>query len=239
MNAITDISKKDFFEKALFKWYKRHSRNFPWRRTSDPYTILISEILLQKTKAESIPVVFNEFIRKYPNADKLSAASFSDLKNEIESLGLYNQRADKLQKLSETLVKKYEGEVPNDKKELLELPGVGTYIANAVLCFAFGYDAPLLDTNIGRIIERVFSIKVSGEERKKSKAWDIIAEFVPEGKSREYNYCLIDFGALVCTARNPKHNICPIAEICDYYSFVKASGPPVVSLHNTHKKLLG
>jgi A/G-specific adenine glycosylase len=79
----------------------------------------------------------------------------------------------------------------------------------------------LLDTNIGRIIERVFTVKVTGEERKKSKVWEIIATYVPKDNSREYNYALIDFGALVCTARNPRHDLCPLAEMCDYYYMAK------------------
>lgn len=211
-------SKKDFFNGALLKWYEQNHRDFPWRGGSDPYAILISEILLQKTRAENVVTVFNKFIVKYPNANKLSNASFTDIKNEIKTLGLHTQRASKMQNLARILVEKYNGIIPNNRKELLELPGIGTYIANAVLCFAFNCDVPLLDTNIGRIIERVFSVKVTGEERKKIRVWNLIAEFLPEGKSREYNYSLIDFGAKVCTARNPKHNLCPLIEICDYYS---------------------
>lgn len=234
MKEVMDFSsKKDLFVDALLEWYTRNRRDFPWRRTSDPYVVLISEILLQKTRAENIVTVFNKFIAKYPNAEKLSTASFSDLKKEIETLGLHTQRATKLQKLARVLVEKYNGKVPNNKEELLELPGIGFYIANAVLCFAFGYDVPLLDTNIGRIIERVFSIKVTGEERKKSRVWDIIAKYVPEGKSKEYNYALIDFGALVCTARNPIHDLCPLAEICDYYSSIKLKNLFVASCHKT------
>ena len=218
MNAVIEPSKKELFVGTLLEWHKRNCRDFPWRRLSDPYKILISEILLQKTRAENVVAVFNRFATKYPNAKKLSIASFSELKHEIEILGLHTQRATKLQKLAKILVTKCDGKVPNNKEELLELPGIGIYIANAVLCFAFGYDVPLLDTNIGRIIERVFTVKVAGEERKKHEVWEMIAEFVPEGKAREYNYSLIDFGALVCTARNPRHDLCPLTEICDYYS---------------------
>jgi len=217
MNAVIEPSKKELFVDTLLEWHKRNCRDFPWRRLSDPYKILISEILLQKTRAENVVVVFNRFATKYPNAKKLSIASFSELKHEIEILGLHTQRATKLQKLAKILVTKCDGKVPNNKEELLKLPGIGIYIANAVLCFAFGYDVPLLDTNIGRIIERVFTVKVAGEERKKHEVWEMIAEFVPEGKARDYNYSLIDFGALVCTARNPRHNLCPLTEICDYY----------------------
>ncbi len=228
MNKSIEPSKKELFVTTLLEWYAGNSRDFPWRRTSDQYKILISEILLQKTRAENVVAVFNRFVATYPNAEKLSTASFSELKNEIELLGLQTQRATKLQKLAGILVEKYNGTVPNTKKELLELPGIGIYAANAVLCFAFGYDVPLLDTNIGRIIERVFSVKVAGEERKKSDVWDLIAEFVPEGKSREYNYSLLDFGALVCTAKNPRHNLCPLTEICDYYFGIKMNNPPSV-----------
>lgn len=217
MNAVIEPSKKELFVDTLLEWHKRNSRDFPWRRISDPYKILISEILLQKTRAENVVSVFNSFSVKYPDAEKLSAAPYNEIKNDIEILGLSNQRAEKLQKLAKILVEKYNGKLPNNKNELLELPGIGNYIANAVLCFAFGYDVPLLDTNIGRIIERVFSLKVSGEERKKDKVWEMLAEFVPKGKSREYNYSLIDFGALVCTAKNPRHNLCPLTKICDYY----------------------
>lgn len=210
--------KKDFFINAILNWHKQNYRDFAWRKSSDPYVILISEILLQKTKAENVIPVFNIFIEKYSNANKLNNASFEDLKKEIEILGLYNQRAPKLQKLAKILVEKYDGKVPENINELLELPGIGNYIANAVMCFAFDYDVPLLDTNIGRIIQRIFSFEVTGEERKKKHVWDLIATFLPEGKSRQYNYSLIDFGALVCTSRNPKHNLCPLIEICDYYS---------------------
>jgi A/G-specific adenine glycosylase len=154
MNAVIEPSKKELFIGTLLEWHKRNCRDFPWRRLSDPYKILISEILLQKTRAENVVAVFNRFITKYPNAEKLFTASSSELKSEIEILGLHTQRATKLQKLARILVEIYNGTVPNNKKELLELPGIGIYVANAVLCFAFGYDVPLLDTNIGRIIER-------------------------------------------------------------------------------------
>jgi A/G-specific adenine glycosylase len=236
MNAVIEPSKKELFIDTLLEWHKRNCRDFPWRRLSDPYKILISEILLQKTRAENVVAVFNRFVTKYPNAEKLSTASFSELKSEIEILGLHTQRATKLQKLAKILVEKYNGTVPNNKKELLELPGIGIYVANAVLCFAFGYDVPLLDTNIGRIIERVFTVKVAGEERKKHKVWEMIAEFVPEGKAREYNYSLIDFGALVCTARNPRHNLCQLTEICDYYSNIKMNKLSAFSRNEKVKK---
>jgi len=209
------------FVNGLLDWHKENNREFPWRKTSDPYKILVSEVLLQKTKAVNVVPIYNKFTLIYPDAHKLVTASFDELKSAIEKLGLVNQRAANLQKLAIILVEKHNGKVPDNKIELLELPGVGNYIANAVLCFAFNKDLPLLDTNIGRILERVFSIKVAGEERKKEKVWETIAELLPIGKSREYNYSLIDLGALVCTAKNPRHNLCPVLEICDYCKRIK------------------
>lgn len=211
-----DEKEKEIFVATLLQWFKVNSRDFPWRSECDPFKVLVSEILLQKTRAENVVPIYNTFIKKYPTIQSLHTASYEDIKNIIKLLGLSSQRAEKFRLLGEVLVDKYSGEIPLNRKDLLELPGVGLYIGNAVACFAFGAELPLLDTNIGRIIERVFSIKVSGEERKKIKVWNAIADFVPAGKAREFNYSLIDFGAIVCTARNPKHDQCPLAKICDY-----------------------
>jgi len=222
MNSEIDPFKKKLFVNIILQWYDENARDFPWRKISDHYKILISEILLQKTRAEPVVDVYIKFIKKYPDPERLSSASFSDLKRDLEVLGLYSQKAEKLKNLGKALVDKYNGKIPDTREKLLELPGIGLYIANATLCFAFGYDVPLLDTNIGRIIERVFSVAAAGEERKKNKVWDMIATLVPKNKSREYNYSLIDFGAAICTSRNPKHHICPLKEICDYYLGLKS-----------------
>jgi len=218
-----DEKKKDIFVTTLLQWFEGNSRDFPWRKEYDPYNVLVSEILLQKTRAENVVPIYNTFIKKYPTIYSLHAASFNEIKNDIKLLGLSSQRAEKFRLLGEIIVDKYNGKIPSNRKDLLELPGVGLYICNAVACFALGAELPLLDTNIGRIIERVFSIKVSGEERKKIKVWNAIADFVPAGNAREFNYSLIDFGAIVCTARNPKHNSCPLIKICDYASSINRS----------------
>jgi len=216
-----DEKKKNIFVATLLQWFEINYRDFPWRKEHDPYKILVSEILLQKTRAENVVSIYNGFIKKYPDIQSLHAASYDDIKDDIKLIGLSSQRAKKFKLLAEILINKYKGEIPRGEEALLELPGIGFYVGNALACFAFGEDAPLLDTNIGRIIERIFSLKVSGEERKKSTSWKTIANFIPEGKARAFNYALIDFGAIICTARNPKHNSCPLIEICDYVSNIK------------------
>jgi len=223
MGIEIDKTKKDSFVRTLLQWFEINSRDFPWREEYDPFKVLVSEILLQKTKAENVVPVYNKFIKKYPSIQSLYVASYNDIKNDIKQIGLSSQRAEKFKLLADVLAVKYNWKIPRNRDDLLELPGVGRYIGNAVACFAFGADVPLLDTNIGRIIERVFSIKVSGEERKKTTAWDVIADFVPVSKARAFNYALIDFGAIVCTARNPKHSSCPLIEICDYASKIRDS----------------
>ena len=116
------------------------------------------------------------------------------------------------------VVEKHSGQIPNSEKELIALPGVGQYMANSVLCLAFGKKAPLLDTNIVRILERVFDIKSSkARARTDEKLWDFVRKITPPRKSREVNLALLDYGALVCTAKNPKCPVCPVSKICTAY----------------------
>jgi A/G-specific adenine glycosylase len=214
---IIDPLKKESFVNLLLHWHKSNARDFPWRSDKDPFKVMISEIFLQKTKAENIVTVFNRFLSKYPTAESLSCASLNNLENELKEIGLYRQKSIKLQKLGVALIENNKGIIPSNLEDLMNLPGIGRYIGNAVLCFAFGYDVPLLDTNIGRIVQRVFSLEVSGEKRKKKEAWDVLSSLVPAGKSKQYNYALIDLGASLCKAKKPMHELCPLKEICNYY----------------------
>ena len=162
--------------------------------------------------------MYNRFILKYPTAGELSDAPVEELRNDLRCVGLYSQKSINLANLGKKLIELHGGNVPDKLDMLLELPGIGPYVGNAVLCFAYNRRVPLLDTNIGRILDRVFSINVSGEKRKRLETWNVVASFVPASKSKEYNYSLVDFGALVCSAKNPDHESCPLRDICNYYN---------------------
>ena len=114
-------------------------------------------------------------------------------------------------------MKRFNGKVPDNKKDLLSLPGVGPYTANAVLCFAFGHDVSMLDVNIIRVLKRVFSPDVKkSRERTDKSFWDFAESLPPKGKGKEFNYAILDFAGEVCTAKNPKCKSCPMKKICDF-----------------------
>lgn len=211
------MRKKEDFVKDILRWYKRNKRDFNWRKTRDPYKILVAEIMLQKTDAKKVSEIYDGFIAKYPNIEALSKASVEELRKEIMLLGIHS-RAERLKNLAIKIITKHDGLIPSNKKKLMELPGVGSYIANAVLCFAFDRDVPLIDANIIRVLNRVFSITSSkSRPRNDMKMWDTVEKLVPKGRGREFNFGLLDFAAKVCTVKNPKHEVCPIKNICDHY----------------------
>lgn len=211
------MTKEEDFINNIFKWYNNNKRDFEWRKTRDPYKILIAEIMLQKTDAKKVSQIYDRFIIKYSNVTLLSKASVEELEKEIFLLGIHS-RAERLKNLAQEIIKKYNGQIPLERKKLIELPGVGNYIANAVLCFALNKDVPLIDANILRILKRVFSIKSSkSRPRNDEKMWKAVDKIIPCGRGREFNFAILDFAAKVCTAKNPKHEVCPVKDYCDYY----------------------
>jgi A/G-specific adenine glycosylase len=211
-------TKKQIFAEELLNWHQSNKRNFAWRVAQDPYEILVAEIMLQKTDASKVEKVYSNFIKKYPDPYTLANSDVLDIRKDINLLGIH-QRAERLKKMAETLIDKFNGKVPDTKPELMELFGVGEYISNAVLCFAYEKDVPLLDTNIIRVLERIFSIKSEKiRPRTDKKLWQIMESIIPSGKAKEFNVALLDFSAKICTAKNPKHIQCPLGHICNYYT---------------------
>lgn len=221
MGIETSISKAkiDRSVESLLEWHTSNNRNyFFWRKTKNPYHILVAELMLQKTTAKQVQGLIESFLEKFPSVLDLENARIEDIKELITPLGMEHRRARVLKSLAEVIVEKHEGEIPNSEKELLALPGIGQYIANSVLCLAFGRETPLVDTNIVRILERVFSIKSErARARTDSMIWDFVKQMTPSGKSRDVNLALLDLGALVCRHGTPKCKVCPISKFCDYY----------------------
>jgi A/G-specific adenine glycosylase len=213
------MNKHRQFAQRLLMWFEKNERVFPWRKTRDPYKILLAEIFLRKTDAAKVLGVYEHFIRQYAGLEALVNAKEGDLEDFLRPLGLYRRRAKELMNLAQIVTTKYHGKIPHSREELLGLPGVGDYIANAVLCFAFGKDVPLLDTNVIRVVIRVFSFESKKKRiRDDPEMWQNIREIVPKSSSRNFNLAVIDLAATICLPKKPKCWICPVSLICDYYN---------------------
>lgn len=212
------MEKKKSFAANIIRWYKKNGRSYPWRRTKNPFRILVSEMMLQKTDTKKVLSVYPFVIKKYPTPAHFAKTNLHSLRKEIHLLGI-SDRARRLKTASRMILGDYNGKVPSERKQLLNLLGVGDYIANAVLCFAFGKDVPLLDSNVIRVIKRVFSVESSKERARTDKVlWEFAGSLVPKGKAIDYNRGILDFAAKVCTARNPICSVCPVNYVCNYYT---------------------
>ncbi len=208
---------KRLFNDTVLDWWKHNKRDLPWRRTSDPYQVLIAEMLLRKTTARQVATVYESFIFAYPSPKALAEADEEEVEEKIRPLGISKVRAKLLVSLGKVLVEKFEGKIPCVVEDLLSLPGVGMYSANAVRCFAFYVDVPLIDTNFVRVISRFFGL-VSSKSRAHTdpKLWSFAERLIPEGKSREFNFAVLDFASLICKVPKPECIKCPVSGFCRY-----------------------
>jgi A/G-specific adenine glycosylase len=210
------------FRQRLLTWYRRHGRDLPWRKTSDPYHILVSEIMLQQTQVDRVLPKYTEWLAKYPSLHALAEAPEHDVTQTWRPLG-YNIRPKRLQSIAREAVARYDGRLPADEETLLSFKGIGQYTAGAIRSFAFRERAAILDTNVARVLFRVFV----GTGDPKSHAmtrhlWSISAAVLPRDVF-DFNQALMDFGAMVCSARNPKCLVCPMSKGCRSYPFSPAS----------------
>ena len=203
--------------KAILKWFKKEGRNFPWRFTNDPYAILLAEKLLQQTAVRpGIVEIHQALLNRYPKVQDLAEADPELIKSIIFPLGLH-YRANEIISMAKDIVGKYCGDIPNDLKSLISIYGIGDYSARAVLSFAYGKDVPVVDTNIARILFRVFGLpgKIPPNPARSRTLIKLAEGLIPSGKSKEFNWGLIDLGALICRPRRPACDICPLEELCD------------------------
>jgi A/G-specific adenine glycosylase len=208
------------FPNLLLEWFRENGRSYVWREKKDPYEILIAEIMLQRTKADQVEPIYLDFIKRFPDVQELNKATEEEIVEYFSRLGLL-WRAKLVNRLAEKLVDRFKGEIPKSRDLLLSLPAVGEYIADAVLCFAYKEDVAVVDSNVCRIIERVFGIFPKGEARRDRRFRNLAKEMIPSDRTNEFNWAMIDFAALVCTPRNPKHDICPMSSLCSYYQKLK------------------
>lgn len=216
--AFFEPSCVEDFSTAMLEWYEKHGRHYLWRLQKDPYKILVAEIMLQQTNADKVEPVYTEFINKFPDPKALAQSDMQDLKEELKPLGL-EYRVARLKNMAQKLVMEHNGKAPSTEEGLKALPGVGQYIANAVLCFAYSERIALVDVNVIRLYSRVFGIKSRTKRPRDDKeVWVFATKMLPEVNFREYNFALIDFSAQICTLKRTNCVECPVTDICLYYT---------------------
>lgn len=197
------------FRDDLLVWHGAHSRSYPWRQSLDPWAVLMAEICLRRTRADQVSPVFSFLLQIAPSPAAM-VEHVDDVMRAMSTLGL-QWRAENLIDVAKILVDRFGGKVPDSESELRTLPGVGSYVALAVLTFGFGRRAVLVDTNTTRIVSRISG---HGDERLWQVRLDLHKIAGPEGPDAAFNYALLDLGALVCRAATPKCDVCPVAKYC-------------------------
>jgi A/G-specific adenine glycosylase len=198
----------------LLAWYRAAARDLPWRRTRDPYRILISEVMLQQTQVDRVIPKYFAFLDAFPTLDALANAPTADVIRAWSGLG-YNRRAVNLQRTAQAVIERHGGEMPRNLAQLRELPGIGPYTAGAIACFAYEQDVGFFDTNIRRVIHRVLLGPELPKEKVTTREIQALAdELVPEGNGYEWNQALMELGAVVCTSRKPACLTCPLQLHC-------------------------
>ena len=202
------------FRRRVIEWEREHWVPYPWRVERTPYRVLIAELLLKRTTRQAVAKEFPKFIRRFPDFESVFAAPMEEVEEAFRHLGLYRQRAKQLKQLAEAVIRRHGGRVPDRWEDLVALPGVGTYLAGAVLSFGYGVRAPVLDSNVIRLLKRLTGTQARRPEDYLPLLWAL----VPEEGHDLFNYGLIDLGALVCHYRAPRCGQCPLRDLCVTYN---------------------
>jgi A/G-specific adenine glycosylase len=196
----------------VLAWGVPRLRDLPWRRTRDPWAILVSEVMLQQTQVTRVEGAWVDFLEAYPTPAICARAPLGDVLRRWEGLG-YPRRARDLHATATRVVERFDGRVPSELADLLALPGIGPYTARAVRAFAFGLDAAIVDTNVARVLARTSGRRLTPKEAQR-RADDL----APSGEAWVWNQVMLDLGATVCTARSPRCGRCPVAGPCAWSS---------------------
>jgi len=224
---VIQKSQKQRILHQILAWYRANARRLPWRETSDPYSIWISEIMLQQTRVETVIPYFQRWLEEFPCLEDLAEADEDRVLKAWEGLGYYS-RARNLLKAARILVNKHGGKLPRDLKALQSLPGIGRYTAGAVASIAFNIPAPILDGNLRRLFTRLFNISSPLKTTETEKTlWKIAEELLPESEPGDFNQALMELGALVCLPTNPNCGSCPLAQECLAYQLGVQKSRPV------------
>jgi A/G-specific adenine glycosylase len=207
--------RKEQFRRALGNWFRQYGRDLPWRRTRDPYAVLVSELMLQQTQVATVIPYYLAWLRRFPDFATLSRASGDEVLHAWQGLGYY-ARARNLRATAQKVVNEYGGRFPRSIEQMGQLPGIGKYTARAMATFAFDQPVPIVEANTARVLSRLFNRRVAIDSNAgQTTLWNDAATLVPKLNARMYNSALTDLGALVCLPRKPKCDICPVEKFCD------------------------
>jgi A/G-specific adenine glycosylase len=219
----------DQLRRDLLAWFAVHKRDLPWRLTRDPYRILVSEIMLQQTQVDRVLRKYQAFVATFPTLEALAAAPTADIIRAWSGLG-YNRRAVNLQRAARAVIEEHGGQFPRDIAALRRLPGIGPYTAGAVACFAFEQDVAFMDTNIRRVVERVF---VGPEAVSAARLMELAQAVIPAGQGWSWNQAIMELGALICSAASPACWRCPLRPYCRDYAARRNADEQVFAVPST------
>jgi A/G-specific adenine glycosylase len=204
----------DTLQQQLLAWFQIAGRDLPWRRTRDPYAILVAELMLQQTQVDRVIPKYHAFLTQFPTVAALASAATADVITAWAGLG-YNRRAVNLQRTARVIQAEYGGIFPQDVVVLQSLPGIGPYTAGAIACFAFEQAVPFVDTNIRRVLQRVF---FGATRQSDTILLNQARQIIPVDQGWAWNQAIMELGALICRATNPQCWQCPLREQCRDYA---------------------
>ncbi len=203
--------------RRLVAWYRRHARDLPWRRTRDPYHVWVSEIMLQQTQVVTVIPYFQRFLKRFPNIKKLAEAGEQDVLRVWEGLGYY-RRARQLHRAARLIVERHDGQFPRDADAVRSLPGIGRYTAGAILSIAFDQRQPILEANTVRLFSRLAAFRGDSSSRDGQQyLWQLAESSLPRRHAGDFNQALMELGGTICTPRDPKCLVCPVAALCSTF----------------------
>ncbi len=235
---MSPVDDAPLFRRQLLAWFRRHRRDLPWRRTRDPYAILVSEFMLQQTQVATVPPYYERWLARFPDFAALARAEESQVLHAWQGLGYY-ARARNLHAAARVVVEKFNGTMPRCTQKIATLPGVGRYTAGAVASFAFDQAEPIVDANIARLLARLTNWQLPIDlAAGRAHLWKTATQLLPQRRARLHNSALMELGALVCRPRRPDCVRCPVRSSCAATEPEllprKKSNPRVISLHEPH-----
>ncbi|MGI8956934.1 MAG: A/G-specific adenine glycosylase [Chthoniobacterales bacterium] len=224
--------------RSLQGWFRRRGRDLPWRRTRDPYAVLVSEFMLQQTQVATVIPYYERWLKRFPDFDALTRAEEAEVLHAWQGLGYY-ARARHLHAAAKFVRQNFRGQLPRAAAEIARLPGVGRYTAGAIASFAFDLPAPVVEGNIARVLARLTNWQDPIDSNAgQAHLWQTAASLLPRRGAREHNSALMDLGALVCVPRQPRCGECPVRRFCQAEQPeslpVKRKRPRTIALFEPH-----